>query len=81
MSRRDHGEEDESVPATDQGQGRTVPHTRTDEWAYAKAYASEAARRAALPTQLHAYNNHHSHTPLGGHPPASRVLNLTGQNP
>ncbi len=54
--------------------------TLADEWAYAKAYCSEAARRAALPAWLHAYNNHRSHTALGGHPPASRVPNLTGQN-
>lgn len=44
-----------------------------DEWPYAKAYSLEAAHRAALPAWLHAYNNHRSHTALGGHPPASRV--------
>ncbi|RKN13104.1 IS481 family transposase, partial [Micromonospora musae] len=53
--------------------------TMTDEWAYAKPYRSEAARRAALPAWLHAYNNHRHHTALGG-PPASRVPNLSGQN-
>ena len=53
--------------------------TLTDEWAYAKAYSSETARRAALPAWLHAYNNHRHHTALGG-PPASRVPNLAGQN-
>jgi transposase InsO family protein len=54
--------------------------TLTDEWAYARAYTSERARRAALPRWLHMYNHHRSHTALGGHPPASRVPNLTGQN-
>jgi transposase InsO family protein len=54
--------------------------TLTDEWAYAKPYSSETARRAALPHWLHMYNHHRSHTALGGHPPASRVPNLTGQN-
>lgn len=54
--------------------------TLADEWAYAKAYPSESARRAALPAWLHTYNNHRSHTALGGHPPASRVPNLSGQN-
>ena len=54
--------------------------TLTDEWAYAKAYPSEAARRAALPAWLHAYNHHRAHTTLGGKPPASRVPNLSGQN-
>ncbi len=53
--------------------------TLTDEWAYAKAYSSETARRAALPTWLHHYNNHRHHTALGG-PPANRVPNLSGQN-
>jgi hypothetical protein len=28
---------------------------------------------------LHSYNNHRGHTALGGHPPASRVTNLSGQ--
>lgn len=54
--------------------------TLADEWAYAKAYSSEHARRAALPAWLHMYNHHRSHTALGGHPPASRVPNLCGQN-
>jgi len=53
--------------------------TLTDEWAYANAYTSETARRAALPAWLHAYNHHQAHTALGGHPPASRVPNLSGQ--
>jgi transposase InsO family protein len=53
--------------------------TLADEWAYAKPYSSETARRAALPAWLHHYNNHRSHTALGG-PPASRVPNLSGQN-
>ncbi|WP_328376277.1 IS481 family transposase [Micromonospora zamorensis] len=49
--------------------------TMTDEWAYAKPYRSETARRAALPAWLHTYNNHRHHTALGG-PPASRVPTL-----
>jgi transposase InsO family protein len=53
--------------------------TLADEWAYAKAYTSETARRAALPAWLHHYNHHRHHTALGG-PPASRVPNLSGQN-
>jgi transposase InsO family protein len=54
--------------------------TLADEWAYARAYPSETARRKALPAFLHAYNHHRAHTALGGHPPASRVPNLSGQN-
>jgi transposase InsO family protein len=54
--------------------------TLANEWAYARAYRSESARRAALPRWLHIYNHHRPHTALGGRPPASRVPNLTGQN-
>jgi transposase InsO family protein len=50
------------------------------EWAYAKPYRSESARRAALPKWIHIYNHHRPHTALGGRPPTSRVPNLCGQN-
>jgi transposase InsO family protein len=50
------------------------------EWAYVRVYTSEAARTRALTRWLHLYNHHRTHTALGGHPPASRVTNLTGQN-
>jgi transposase InsO family protein len=54
--------------------------TLADEWAYAAAYPSDAARAAAYPDWLHRYNHHRGHTALGGQPPASRVTNLSGQN-
>jgi transposase InsO family protein len=54
--------------------------TLADEWAYARPYPSETARRAALPAWLHMYNHHRAHTALNGLPPASRVPNLSGQN-
>ena len=54
--------------------------TLTTEWAYAKPYRSESARRAALPRWLHIYNHHRPHTSLGRRPPATRVPNLSGQN-
>jgi len=54
--------------------------TLTDEWAYARPYTTETERRAALDPWLHTYNHHRGHTSLGGHPPASRVPNLSGQN-
>jgi len=54
--------------------------TLADEWAYARAYKSETARRKALPGWLHIYNHHRTHTALGNKPPASRVPNLRGQN-
>jgi transposase InsO family protein len=50
------------------------------EWAYVRAYSSDSARVAALRKWLHLYNHHRTHTALGGHPPASRVTNLSGQN-
>ena len=50
------------------------------EWAYARPYRSERARVAGLRTWLHIYNHHRTHTALGGHPPISRVTNLSGQN-
>ncbi|WBB48457.1 IS481 family transposase [Verrucosispora sp. WMMA2044] len=54
--------------------------TLTEEWAYARPYPSETARRAALPHWLHSYNHHRAHTALNGQPPASRVPNLSGRN-
>ena len=50
------------------------------EWAYARPYPSEQSRVRALRRWLHIYNHHRTHTALGGHPPASRVTNLSGQN-
>jgi transposase InsO family protein len=44
---------------------RTLVH----EWAYARPYRSEQARRAALPAWLHRYNQHPPHTTLGGQSP------------
>jgi transposase InsO family protein len=53
--------------------------TLADEWAYARLYTSDADRCAEYPTWLHTYNYHRGHTALGGQPPATRVLNLSGQ--
>ena len=54
--------------------------TLADEWAYARAYDSDAARAAAYPAWLHRYTPHRGHTALGGRPPASRVTNLSGRS-
>jgi transposase InsO family protein len=69
-------------PYRPQTNGKVERYHRTlaDEWAYAAPYTTETARRAALPGWLHIYNNHRGHTALGGHPPADRVTNLSGQN-
>jgi transposase InsO family protein len=69
-------------PYRPQTNGKVERFNRTllDEWAYARPYRSESERRAAFDTWLHTYNHHRGHTALGGHPPASRVTNLSGQN-
>ncbi len=68
-----------NLPQTN-GKVERFNRTLLCEWAYAKHYRTESARRAALPRWLHIYNHHRPHTALGGHPPASRVPNLCGQN-
>ena len=61
------------------GKAERFNRTLLTEWAYAKPYSSENARRRALPTWLHTYNHHRAHSSLAGHPPISRVTNLPGQ--
>ncbi|UKA75010.1 IS481 family transposase [Arthrobacter sp. FW306-07-I] len=53
--------------------------TLADGWAFKRFYATESARRNALPAWLHHYNHHRPHTAIGGHPPISRLTNLPGQ--
>ena len=69
-------------PHRPQTNGKVERFNRTllAEWASARPYRSERARRAALPAWLHRDNHHRPHTALGGLPPASRVPNLSGQN-
>jgi transposase InsO family protein len=69
-------------PYRPQANGKVERFNRTllEEWAYARPYISNTQRRAAFDTWLHTYNHHRGHTALGGHPPASRVTNLSGQN-
>ena len=53
--------------------------TLADGWGYARCYASEAERRAALSGWLHEYNHHRPHTACGNKPPITRLTNLPGQ--
>lgn len=53
--------------------------TLADGWAFSKFYATESARRNALPAWLHEYNHHRPHTAIGSKPPISRLTNLAGQ--
>jgi transposase InsO family protein len=69
-------------PYRPQTNGKVERFNRTllEGWAYAKAYRSESARRAALDRWLHIYNHHRPHSSLGGQPPISRLTNVPGQN-
>jgi transposase InsO family protein len=69
-------------PYRPQTNGKVERFNRTllVEWAYARPYPSETARRKAFARWLHIYNHHRPHTALGGKPPITRVLNLSGQD-
>jgi transposase InsO family protein len=53
--------------------------TMADEWAFARHYRNELARRSALPAWLHTYNHHRQHSAIGKVPPITRLTNLPGQ--
>jgi transposase InsO family protein len=60
------------------GKAERFNRTLLEEWAYARPFTSNTERANALPTWLHTYNYHRSHTSLGGQPPISRVSNGPG---
>ncbi len=69
-------------PYRTQTNGKVERFNRTleDEWAYARAYTSEAERLAEYPRWLHHYNHHRPHTAIGGLTPMQRLHNVTGNN-
>ena len=54
--------------------------TLVSEWAYARTYATNAARLAALPGFVDFYNHRRPHTALGGLSPAAVVNNVHGDH-
>jgi transposase InsO family protein len=60
------------------GKAERFNRTLLEEWAYNRPFTTNSDRTQALPTWLHTYNHHRSHTALGGHPPISRVNNPAG---
>ncbi len=60
------------------GKAERFNRTLLEEWAYSRPFTSGTERAEALPTWLHTYNHHRTHTALGGAAPIDRVNNLTG---
>ena len=56
------------------GKVERLNRTLATEWAYRKAYTSNAERVAALAPWLEHYNTERRHSALRGHPPISRLL-------
>ena len=54
--------------------------TLLSEWAYARPYASNAERLAALPAFVDFYNRLRPHTALGGLTPTAVVNNVRGDH-
>jgi transposase InsO family protein len=57
------------------GKAERFIQTLLHEWAYGRAYVSNAERRAALPVYLDFYNHERPHTALGGLTPMQVLVN------
>lgn len=55
------------------GKAERLIQTLLREWAYPIVYSRSRQRTRLLPSYLHFYNHHRSHSALGGHPPISRL--------
>lgn len=55
------------------GKAERLIQTLLREWAYPIVYSHSRQRTRLLPTYLHFYNHHRSHSALGGNPPISRL--------
>jgi transposase InsO family protein len=55
------------------GKAERFNRTLLNEWAYARAWLSNAARHRALDKFIRHYNTRRGHSALGGHPPISRL--------
>lgn len=61
------------------GKVERLNRTLATEWAYARAYASNTERAAALPAWLDYYNLDRAHLGIGGKAPIDRINNGRGQ--
>lgn len=61
------------------GKIERLHRTMATEWAFARHYKSESARRAARPGWLHRHNHHRPHSAIGKVPPIARLTNLPGR--
>ena len=62
------------------GKDERFIRTALTEWAYGRAYTSNAERLADLPRWLDFYNRRRPHTALGGLPPMAVVNNVCGDH-
>lgn len=60
------------------GKVERFQQTMAREWGYGLTYASSDHRAKALPHWLRYYNHSRPHSSIGGHPPISRVHDLSG---